>query len=137
MSSENVEAMVIAWLNDVIADYHASSDTPKTLPNHFILVERTGGQRVAMVGDNAEILIEVYNKTSRADCSEMANWIADHIHKLTEAYENITSATVNSVISLDDREKQYHRYQIYCDVFHSRVSEYNSEPPAPTPIPSA
>ena len=125
MSSENVEAMVIAWLNDVIADYHASSDTPKVLPNHFILVERTGGQRVAMLGDNAEILIEVYHNTSRADCSEIANWIADHIHELT------------ATISLDDREKQYHRYQIYCDVFHSRVSEYNSEPPAPTPIPSA
>jgi hypothetical protein len=126
MSSENVEAMVIAWLNDVIADYHASSDTPKVLPNHYILVERTGGQRVAMVGDNAEILIEVYNKTSRADCSEIANWIADHIHELTVAYENITSATVNSVISLDDREKQYHRYQIYCDIFHSRVGNLSS-----------
>ena len=137
MSSENVEAMVIKWLNDTLADYHASSNTPKTLPKRFILVDRTGGQREAMLGDAAEILIEVYDKNSRADCSAIANWIADHIHKLAEVYDNITIAKVNSVISLDDTAKQYHRYQIYVDVFHSRVDAYSDTPPTPTPIPSA
>lgn len=137
MSRENVEAMVIKWLNDTLADYHASSDTPKTLPKRFILVERTGGQREAMLGDMAEILIEVYDKNSRADCSEIAAWIADHIPTLSQIYDNITIAKVNSVISLDDTNKQYHRYQIYADVFHSRVDAYSDTPPTPTPIPSA
>lgn len=137
MSRENVEAMVIGWLNDTLADYHASSDTPKTLPKRFILVERTGGQREAMLGDLAEILIEVYDKNSRSDCSEIAAWIADHLHKLAEVYDNITIAKVNSVISLDDTQKQYHRYQIYADIFHSRVDAYSDTPPTPTPIPSA
>ena len=137
MSSENVEAMVISWLNDKLADYPASSDTPKSLPDHFILVDRTGGSREAMLGDAAEILIEVYDKDSKYDCSEIANYIADHIIELPQIYENITSATINSIVALDDTMKQYHRYQIYCDIFHSRVSSVSQNPPAPTPIPSA
>lgn len=133
---ENLEAMVIAWLRDLVPGYPASSDTPKTLPNQFILVERTGGAREAMLGDSAEILIEVYDKNSRYDCSEIANFIGDHIMELCVEYENITHASVNSTISLDDTQKQYHRYQIYCDIFHSRVG-VDSTPPTPTPTPSA
>ena len=132
---DNLEAIVISWLRDIVPGYPASSDVPKTLPKRFILVRRTGGNRVAMVGDNAEILIEVYDKDSRADCSEIANFIADHIEQLREDHENITRATVNSNISLDDTQKAYHRYQLYCDVFHSRVG-IDSTPP-PTPQPSA
>ena len=129
MSSENVEAMVISWLNDKLADYPASSDTPKVLPTQFILVDRTGGAREAMLGDAAEILIEVYNKDSKYDCAEIANYIADHLIELTELYDNITSATVNSIISLDDTIKQYHRYQVYCDIFHSRVTSLSEHEP--------
>lgn len=123
MSSENVESIVISWLRELVPGYPASSDTPKTLPKQFILVRRTGGNRVAMVGDNAEVLIEVYDKDSRADCSEIASFIADHITQLREDNENITQATVNSNISLDDTIKEYHRYQLYCDIFHRRVAE--------------
>lgn len=123
MNSENVESIVISWLRELVPGYPASSDTPKTLPKQFILVRRTGGNRVAMVGDNAEVLIEVYDKNSRADCSEIASFIADHITQLREDNENITQATVNSNISLDDTAKGYHRYQLYCDVFHRRVAE--------------
>lgn len=122
-SSNNIEAIVIAWLREVVPGYPASSDVPKTLPTQFILVRRTGGNRVAMVGDNSEVLIEVYDKDSRADCSEIANYIADHIVQLREGYENITRAEVNSNISLDDTTKGYHRYQLYCDIFHRRVEE--------------
>lgn len=130
MNRENVEAMVISWLRDIVPGYPASSETPKNLPARYILVERTGGRREAMLGDSAEILIEVYDKDSRYDCSEIAGFIADHIHELREEYDNITSAAVNSVISLDDLTKQYHRYQIYCDIFHSRVGQTE---PAPRP----
>lgn len=134
MSSENVEAMVIRWLRDLVPEYKASSDTPKTLPKKFILVERTGGAREAIIGDNAEILIEVYDKDSRADCSEIAGFIADHLFQLMEDYENITHATVNSVISLDDTQKQCHRYQIYCDIFHSRAATFAPAPPMTTSL---
>ena len=133
---ENLEALVIAWLNDLVPGSPASSDTPKNLPEQFILVERTGGAREAMLGDNAEILIEVYDKESRYDCSEIANFIGDHIQQLCVENENITHASINSIISLDDTQKQYHRYQIYCDIFHSRVG-IDSTPPEPTPTPSA
>lgn len=133
--SETVESLVISWLNDLLADYPASSDTPKALPKQFILVERTGGARVAILGDAAEILVEVYNKDFRSDCAEIANYIADHIKDLPATYDDITDASVNSIISLDDTVKQYHRYQIYLDVFHSRVGAEHT--PTPTPIPTA
>lgn len=133
-STNNIEAIVIKWLNDLVPGYPASSDTPKTLPERFILVERTGGAREAMIGDNAEILIEVYDKESRFDCSEIANFIGDHIIQLCEDYENVTHASINSIISLDDTKKQYYRYQIYCDIFHRRMIE---DAPTPRPLPSA
>lgn len=133
---ENLEAVVISWLRDLVPGYPASSDTPKKLPARFILVERTGGAREAMLGDNAEILIEVYDKESQYDCSEIAMFIGDHIYDLCVENENITHASVNSTIHLDDNFKQYYRYQIYCDIFHSRVG-LDSTPPAPTPTPSA
>lgn len=133
--NDNLEAIVISWLRDLVPGYPASSDVAKTLPKRFILVRRTGGNRVAMVGDNAEILIEVYDKDSRADCSEIANFIADHIIQLREDNENITQASVNSNISLDDTIKAYHRYQLYCDIFHSRVGVDSTPPPTPPPAP--
>lgn len=133
---ENLEAMVISWLRDLVPGYPASSQTPKNLPSRFILVERTGGNREAMLGDNAEILIEIYDKDSQYDCSEIAMFISDHIMDLCVEYENITHAEVNSCIHLDDTLKQYYRYQIYCDVFHSRVG-VDSTPTPPSPTPSA
>ncbi len=117
---ENIEAIIIKWLNDIVPGYPASSDTPKALPKRFILVERTGGGREYLVGDDADILIEIYDKTSRFDCSEIANFIGDHIHELVEEYDDITRATINSINSLDDTVKQYYRYQVYVDVFHRR-----------------
>ena len=116
----NIEALVIEWLGTIVSDYPASSEKPKNAPNKYILVDRTGGAREAMVLDRAEILIEVYHKTSRLNASEKANEIADRIVEL-EAYDhNITHADVNSVVSLDDTQSQYRRYQIYCDVYHRR-----------------
>lgn len=132
MNDENLEAMVIEWLNDLVPDYPASSDTPKKLPSKFILVERTGGGREAMLGDAAEILIEVYDKDSRYECSQIASYIGDQLRQLPVEYENITRAKLNSMLSLDDTVKQYHRYQLYCDIFHSRVA-FNWTPPITPP----
>lgn len=117
----NVESAVISWLNSLTGtDYPVSGDMPTDRPTKFITVDRTGGPRESMVLDKAEILIEVYNKNSRLDASTKANEIADRIIGL-EAYEdNITHAAVNSVVNLDDLLGQYHRYQIYCDVWCAR-----------------
>ena len=67
----------------------------------------------------AEILIEVYHKTSRLEASEQANKIADVITDLLQ-YDEITKAKVNSVVHLDDTLNQYYRYQIYVDVYNRR-----------------
>lgn len=116
----NVEKLVIAWL-DQLADVPVPvyGDKPSTLPESFMLVDRTGGPRESMVLDTAEILIEIYHKTSRVTASDYANIIADHIPELT-AVESITRAKVNSVVKLDDVIGQYFRYQIYCDIFNRR-----------------
>lgn len=121
----NVEIIVIAWLNENAgAGWTAYGDKPKTtntseLPEQFILVDRTGGPRESMVLDAAEILIEVYHKSSRQIASEKANELADMIPELLQ-HESITRAAVNSVVKLDDTIGQYYRYQIYCDVFNRR-----------------
>lgn len=118
----NIESIVIEWLGTVAADYPASGDKPKQAPAKFILVDRTGGPREAMVLDRAEILIEVYDKSSRLDASNIANEIADSIVGLEAADENITHASINSVVNLDDTLGQYHRYQVYCDVYYRRIT---------------
>lgn len=119
----NIEALVIEWLELIDgspSEWAVSGDIPKSRPEKFITVDRTGGEREAMVLDRAEILIEVYHKTSRATASDKANAIADVIVQLEAYDENITHASVNSVVSLDDTLGQYHRYQIYCDVYYRR-----------------
>lgn len=117
----NIEVLVINWLSTFVGnDYPVSSEKPKTPPTKYILVDRTGGPREAMVLDRAEILIEVYNKDSRLDASEKANQIADRITELVAFDHNITRADINSVVPLDDTIAQYRRYQIYCDVYHRR-----------------
>jgi hypothetical protein len=117
----NIEQLVIAWLTNASGNYWpVFGDKPKDAPEAFILVDRTGGPREAMVLDRAEILIEVYHKKSRLKASNRASAIADVIVGL-EAYDhNITHADVNSLVNLDDTQGQYHRYQIYCDVYHRR-----------------
>ncbi len=118
---DNIEVLVIDWLETFVGNgYPVSSEKPKTLPDSFILVDRTGGPRESMVLDRAEVLIEVYHKTSRLDASNKASEIADAIVGLEAFNENITHADINSVVSLDDTLGGYRRYQVYCDVSHRR-----------------
>lgn len=117
----NIEASVIAWLQAKVgSEWAVSGDKPSTPPEQFILVDRTGGAREAMVLDRAEILIEVYHKDSRSTASTKADEIADAVPELLNYSDNITRAVVNSVVNLDDIIGQYHRYQIYCDVYNRR-----------------
>jgi len=115
----NVEVIVIDWLKTFVG-VPVSAEKAKTPPVSFVLVDRTGGAREAMVLDRAEILIEVYHKNSRLTASELANTIGDKIVELEAVNDNITHADVNSIVSLDDLIGGYRRYQIYCDVYHRR-----------------
>ena len=118
---DNIEVIVIEWLQSVAdAAYPVSGDKPKTPPATYILVDRTGGDREAMVLDRAEILIEVYNKDSRLAASNEANRLADLVPALKAYHENITRADVNSVVNLPDLIGQYQRYQVYCDIYFRR-----------------
>lgn len=123
MSKRNLESIIIEWLNDLIPEYPCSSERPKVLPTKYSLVERTGGPRIAMLGDSATVRIEIYDKNSKPDCAEIADFVADHIKQLEQDYADITSASVNSVIPNSDTERQYYCYEIYLDVFYSRVSD--------------
>ena len=117
--SHNIESLMIFWIQEIVGEeWTVSGDKPKD-QTQFVLVDRTGGPRESMVMDRAEILIEVYHKTSRAAASAMADIIADSIPELLET-ESITRARVNSVVNLDDVLAQYHRYQIYVDVSNRR-----------------
>lgn len=119
--SENIEVIIINWLKTFVGnDYPVSSEKAKTPGKKFILVERTGGPREAMVLDRAEILIEVYNKDSKLEASNKANEIADKVPEIVGLSNDITRASVNSVVPLDDLITQYRRYQVYVDVNHRR-----------------
>lgn len=123
MSKVDVEVVVIAWLNTILADgWEAYGDKPNDAPAQYVLVDRTGGPRESMVLDKAEILIEVYHKASRATAKNVANDIADQVVGLEDYNADITHAAVNSVVNLDDTLAQYHRYQIYVDVWGARNS---------------
>jgi hypothetical protein len=119
---DDVETLVIGWLNSGVltAGYTAHGDKPDVAPEKYVLVDRTGGPREAMVLDRASILIEVYNKNSRSAAKNVAYDLADKIIQLEAYNDNITHASINSVVNLDDTLAQYHRYQIYCDVSHRR-----------------
>ena len=121
MAKIDVEATVIAWLNSVLpSGWTAYGDKPETPGTKYVLVDRTGGPRESMVLDKAEILIEVYHKDSRSAAKDVANDLADQVIALESYSENITHASVNSVVNLDDTLAQYHRYQVYCDVWGAR-----------------
>lgn len=116
----NIEQLVIAWLTNASGnDWPVFGDKPKDAPEAFILVDRTGGPREAMVLDRAEILIEVYHKTSRVEASDKANELADLLPGLV-SNEAVTRSKINSVVKLDDIIGQYWRYQIYVDVYARR-----------------
>lgn len=121
MAKADAEVLVIQWLNSIVgAGWSAYGDKPDTPGDQYILVDRTGGPREAMVLDRAEILIEVYQKNSRATAKDKALDIADRITELEAYDDNITHASINSVVNLDDTLAGYHRYQIYCDVYARR-----------------
>lgn len=117
----NLEVLVIDWLKTIVDPaYTVSGDKPNPMSDTYITVDRTGGPREAMVLDRASILIEVYNKDSRLAASDVANMIADRIPELPAYDQNITHADVNSLVNLDDVVAEYHRYQLYCDVYYRR-----------------
>ena len=120
MASDNVEKLVINWLETVIGHgWFVYGDVPEVMPEAFLLVDRTGGPRESMALDQAEILIEVYHKTSRVVASDKAQEVADNIVKLLK-YHNTTRAKINSIVKLDDTINQYFRYQVYCDIYCRR-----------------
>lgn len=122
MAKADAEVLVIGWLNSILGDgWSAHGDKPDAAGDQYVLVDRTGGPRESMVLDKAQILIEVYHKTSRATAKDLANDIADRIIELEAYNDNITHASVNSVVNLDDILAQYKRYQVYCDVWVSRA----------------
>lgn len=121
MPKADVEEITIEWLNSIVGSgWSASGNKPNPLVAQFITVDRTGGPRESMVLDRAEILIEVYHKTSRADAKNKAYDIADRIVELEAYDQNITHASINSVVNLDDTIAQYSRYQVYCDIYCRR-----------------
>lgn len=123
MAKVDVEAVVVAWLNSVLpTGWDAYGDKPDNAPAQYVLVDRTGGPRESMVLDKAEILIEVYHKTSRSSAKNIALSLADQAVALEAYNADITHAAVNSVVNLDDTLAQYHRYQIYVDVWGARNS---------------
>lgn len=126
MARADVEALVVSWLNSVLTGNYANKaygDKPATPGNEYVLVDRTGGPRENMMLDKAEILIEVYNKDSRATAKTVALDLADKVPLPTGllANDSITRAKVNSMVNLDDTLGGYHRYQIYCDIWCSRT----------------
>lgn len=113
----DVEEIVIAWLNSVLgAGWSASGKKPSNIPDQYVLVDRAGGPRIAMVLDAAQITIEFYHKDSRTAAKNKANEIADRIVELKNYSHNITTADVNSVVHLPDLITGYERYQVYCDI---------------------
>lgn len=117
MDKADVEQVVVEWLNTMVGEgWAAHGNKPKNAGNQYILVDRTGGPREAMVLDRAAILIEVYHKESRAEAKNKAYDIADRIIELCNYKHNITHASINSVVHLPDIITQYERYQVYCDI---------------------
>ena len=110
----NAEIMLIKWLNEKL-DWKVSADALEKTPEKYILVDRTGGGRENRIMDNAEIFIEVYHKTSRVEASEMAQHIVDILPDFAEL-EPVAKVDVNSLISLDDLNKKFFRYQIYLNL---------------------
>ena len=123
MAKIDVEAVVVAWLNSVLpSGWTAYGDKPETPGEKYVLVDRTGGPRESIVLDKAEILIEVYHKDSRSTAKNMALDIDDRLKELEAYNDNLTHAKRNSLVNLDDTLGQYHRYQIYVDVWGSRAA---------------
>lgn len=115
----DVEETTIAWLNTILPNgWVAAGDKPvgDNLPAQFVTVDRTGGPRIKMVLDAAQILIEVYSNVSRKAAKDVALSIADQIPNIRAVSDNLTHASVNSVVNLDDLIGDYHRYQVYCDI---------------------
>lgn len=116
----DVEDVVLTWLKGWLTDgWKPYTQKPDTVPEKYILIDRTGGPREAMVLDRAEILIEVYHKTDRRAAKNMALTIGDKIPEL-EAIDSVEHADVNSTVRLDDTLTKFWRYQVYCDVNHRR-----------------
>ena len=116
----NIEVLVINYLSTNLAGWSITGEVPKTLPDKFITVERTGGGRNYMVQDLAEVQVSVYHKNSKLTASEMANEIADIAHGIYEDYEDITKVSVNSIIQNDDTVRGYRRYLVFLDVYNRR-----------------
>lgn len=120
MANMDIEAIVVAWLGTFAGeDYPVSGDIPEQRPESFITVDRTGGPRESMVLDRAEILIEVYHKTSRVEARNKAAAIGDALPQLLDNH-NVTRAVVNSTVNLPDLIGEYQRYQVYCDIYYRR-----------------
>jgi hypothetical protein len=121
MLSLDAEEIVVSWLNSILPEgWEAFGDKPSVVPAQYVLVDRTGGAREAMVLDRASILIEVYHKDSRVAAKNQAMDIADRIIELVAYAPNLTHASINSVINLDDTLTQTHRYGVYCDIYCRR-----------------
>ena len=120
MDKSDVEEIVVAWLNSGVlgSGWEAHGSKPKEPGTQYVLVDRVGGPREAMVLDRASILIEVYHKDSRKTAKDKAYEIADRVIELASFEQNIMirKDAVNSVVHLPNLISQYEHYQVYVDV---------------------
>jgi hypothetical protein len=120
---DDVEVIAVAWLNSILGTgWAAHGKKPKDTPEQYVLVDRAGGPRVAMVLDAAQLLIEVYHKNDRTKAKDKAYEIADKVPQLNAYSQNVTVRhdAVNSVVHLPDLQTGYERYQVYIDIKHRR-----------------
>lgn len=103
----DIEATVIAHLADALK-VPVYADPPKTYPDRFITVERTGGGSEFGV-DRPSIAVQSW-ATSRYEASALAREV-DSAMGLIESIENVMSCERTGLYNFPDPDSQRQRYQ--------------------------
>lgn len=120
MRFPNVEAIVIAHLNEGLESVKAYADVPANRPAVFVTVERTGGAQLDVVREQANIAIQCWAET-RHEASELA-LIVDAIMESVTERNHVYRYTRNSIANFPDFDSSTPRYQIYAHLIISTNS---------------
>lgn len=108
---------VIAYLGDAV-DAHVGSAAPRTRPDAFVTVERTGGP-VSLYSDRASLSVQAWARDREA-CERLAESVTDALLAMPGAVDDVMRVEAASAYYPETVSGYWPRYVINATVYRGR-----------------
>lgn len=110
-----IEATIRAYLAEALSPVPVLLETPETVPEKYVLLERTGGARENLLWSST-FAAQCISSVSLYDAAALSEQVAAAL--LEADIPEISAVRLNSKYNFTNPETKEHRYQAVFQIFH-------------------